>query len=265
MLLIIYLLALFVLLLLVDELARRSATAAWTLFLILPLVFSPFWGSAPDFDTFAHIKLYTILLTACWGNALRFTPAGRSRVGLRLFAVMGAVNILEAVVKDALGAMLPHYLNSAAGMLVLVTLFAEGPVLDTAGLLHDLRWRSLTWPWIIAYAVWNWCFVYLNYPVVAGASIATLGAALLIGFIDRDRVAQTRLYTLAAMMILLFAFPSICLVRTSTAHWACPMGELLASAISLGGAVGYTAWLVGTRRALRRGPRMPEVRFHPHA
>jgi len=118
MLFILDLFVLLVFLLVVDEFARRSAIAAWIVFLTVPPAFAPFWGRTPGFDTFAHIKLYTILLTACWINTLRFTPVGRGRIGPRPFVVLCAVNILEAVVKDALGARTPQAVGCTAWLVV---------------------------------------------------------------------------------------------------------------------------------------------------
>lgn len=261
MLLAVCLSGLFLVLFGLDELARRSRIFAWGFFLALPLLIVPIGGNAPECDAFAYVKLFTMLLTVWWLNALRFTQWKHQSVAFSLFVALPVLNVAEAIGDDALGGTVPHGLNAAAGVLVLATFFAHPLAITLAGPRGDLRWKGLSRTWIVAYSGWNWCFVYLNYPSIAGASIAILGMPLLVGLVDRDRWAQSRFHTLAAALILMYAWPALFTVRFGTADWSWPAGQRLAAMASLALALGCAARMLASGDSLRRGLRLPKIRL----
>ena len=66
--------ALTLVLLMVHEGLRRAGKwVAWCVFLAVPVALTPHWVSVNAFGLFARVKLYTILFSACWLTALRFT------------------------------------------------------------------------------------------------------------------------------------------------------------------------------------------------
>jgi hypothetical protein len=56
-------------------------------------------------------------------------------------------------------------------------------------------------PWVIGYTLWNWTFIYLNYPFLVGHQTAVLAAALMIGMLSPRHWAQTRAATLGLSLL----------------------------------------------------------------
>ena len=214
--------ALTVVLLIVHEAFRRSGSwLAWLAFFVLPIALTPHWISVNEFGLFAWAKLYTVLFSAFWLAALRFTAFGRqpwARAGL---TVLFALNILEAVAVDFGAARPLTLMNAFAGLLLIATLprFASAVCLDT-NRFRDLHYHGLGRAWIVGFTIWNWTFLLLNYPVIAGHHLAVLGATLLVGLIDTRRWLQARCYILAADLIALATFRDTLVPRLDTSHWS---------------------------------------------
>lgn len=56
---------------------------------------------------------------------------------------------------------------------------------------------------IVGYTLWNWVFVYLNYPELAGHHVAVLSAALTLACLDRGLRLQARAASLGLTLLLL--------------------------------------------------------------
>jgi hypothetical protein len=67
--------------------------------------------------------------------------------------------------------------------------------IDVASKHRDLR-LDLSMNWIIGYTLWNWTFVYLNYPSLTGHHTIILAVALIVALCDPQRWLQTRAVTL---------------------------------------------------------------------
>lgn len=227
--------ALTVLLLLVHEGFRRAGEwMAWGWFLALPLALTPHWIAVNDFDLFAWAKLYTILFCACWLTALRFTGLGRRWWAPATVTGLFALNILEAVVVDLVAARPANLVNAAGGLLLVATLprTPRAVRIDANRHFRDLHYSGLSRGWIGAFVLWNWTFLLLNYPLIAGHHLAVLGAAFVVGLIDSRRWLQARMYTLAADLLALATFGPVLLPRTDTSHWSTPhlaLGAALAT------------------------------------
>jgi len=186
-----------------EALRRKGLFCIWTLFGVLPVALTAYWSQNKDFDLFLWVKLYTILFCICWGNWLRFTSHGTNPWFLRTIPVLLAANILEAMTVDILKFGLAHSLNAVTGALLLVALpFGATCVrFDLTSKHRDMRFdTSLTW--IVGYTLWNWSFMYLNYPSLMGHHSAILATALIVAMIDPQRWLQTRAATLGMSLIL---------------------------------------------------------------
>ena len=192
-------------LLLVAQEALRRATpwAVWSLFLLLPLILTPYWMEINQLGVFSWFKFYTVFFCVCWGAALRFTPLGNRAWARRTIPLLLAVNIAEAVILDLFGQGSGHLLNAVAGMLLIATLpYGQGSTqIDSASDSRDMLYATGE-PWVIGYTIWNWTFVYLNYPSLTGHHTAVLAAGLTIALIAPGRWAQTRASTLGVSLLL---------------------------------------------------------------
>ena len=55
--------------------------------------------------------------------------------------------------------------------------------------------------WVIGYTLWNWTFVYLNYPGLMGHHTAVLSAGLIVALYAPLRWSQTRASTLGFSLL----------------------------------------------------------------
>jgi hypothetical protein len=63
--------------------------------------------------------------------------------------------------------------------------------IDTASRSRDIH-LGTSRGWVVGYALWNWTFVYLNYPAYVGHHTAVLLCGLIVGAIDPRLWAQSR-------------------------------------------------------------------------
>ncbi|MBV1692740.1 hypothetical protein KRR38_35195 [Novosphingobium sp. G106] len=227
-----------------NELARRSKAAAYTLFLILPVVLLPLWLHS-DFDTvFRWVKLYSAIAGAALFTLFRFHGLHRYNWIKILVAAVLAVNIAEAVSQDVASGALANLLNAAAGVLNIVTIHRWLGIHRDDEAPHDMLWPGMTVGWIIAYDIWNITFVYLNFPntvfFTAAIVIAPTIAAI---FVKRGTWMQARAYTLAIYMMYIFSF-EVLLSRDIGLQLSLPFPRsegiaLAAALLSLGFNLGY--------------------------
>lgn len=220
-----------------QELLRRSSQwIAWFLFLGLPFALLSHWIQADqDLGVFPWVKLWTMLFAVCYGTAIRFTALGKSRAAVTAAFLLLPANIMEAVVQDMSGGHAAHFLLAATGVLLIISV--PNPFrairIDIGGAFRDLIYEEMTRPWIVGYTLWNWSFVYLNFPSIAGHQLSVLAAALLVGMIDPRRWLQARAYTLAGSLLFLFTLPQKSYPLADTTSWATQSRENFAAASCL--------------------------------
>ncbi len=180
-----------------EALRRANRWAVWGVFLVMPLMLTPYWIRVNELGLFSWFKYYTVFFCVCWGTTLRFTSLGNRAWARCTIPLLLAVNISEAVTLDLCGHGRAHTLNAIAGLLLIATLpyGADSTRIDTA-----TRWRDLHYgvgrSWVIGYTIWNWTFVYLNYPSLTGHHTAVLAAGLVVAMNDPRIWSQTRASTL---------------------------------------------------------------------
>ena len=182
---------------------------------LYPLWWHRYWKM---WDTFLWIKIVSLMPVAtlfatvsrCCQDGLLITSPATMQWGCFLIL---AVNILEAAAADILlkrawSSWSP--LNAvAAVLLVLAMIPSFGTIRGVATANNnnrDILW-SLGGLWVFAYTVWNFMFVYNNYPWACGRHTAVLLAPLLLCHLQQDGPsydtwAQYRCYTLAFYLLL---------------------------------------------------------------
>jgi hypothetical protein len=120
-----------------------------------------------------------------------------------------ALNISEAVMQDFSMGNLPNILNGVAGILSIATLFYGWKGIHAESTKErDMLWPKMTIFWIIAYDIWNWVFVYLNFPGSASGQFMVIMACTIPAlFIKKGTWLQARAFTLAAWFMYYFTAP----------------------------------------------------------
>ena len=216
-------------------LGKCRPAVLWTIFGALPAVCAYHWTCTRNFDLFIWIKLYSIMLCICWGTWFRFGKRDHLKWTQRSIALLLLANVAEATFLDLFGTGTAHLLNAAAGLILMICLLSRIPSTNVDSqsgkrcLLVDV---PITW--IIGYTLWNWSFVYLNYPAYLGHHTAVLAAALAVGLIDRRRWVQARAATLGVNLLWMACFPSQLLELSNTSSWSNPEIETIVAIVSLG-------------------------------
>jgi hypothetical protein len=194
--------------------------ALWLVFGVVPVVLSPGWWRTQNFDAFVWLKIYSVVFAICWATWLRYS--GRSpgpALRMSVVACLG-LNIAEATVKDLLGPGWPHLFNAFAGYLLLVTMPRQSSSvsMEICHPYSDLCY-SASRKWIMGYTLWNWTFVYLNYPAFVGHHTAVLAAALVVGIHTPRLWLQARAATLGFNLLFMGQFGNGLLTLHDASAW----------------------------------------------
>jgi Family of unknown function (DUF5692) len=240
-----------VLLLAQGALRRTNQWVVWGIFLGMPLILTPYWIQVNELGLFSWFKYYTVFFCVCWGAALRFTSLGNRAWARSTIAPLLAVNILEAVVVDLVGHGLAHFLNATAGLLLIATLpyGANSTRIDSASCYRDL-FCGTSRRWVIGYTFWNWAFVYLNYPSLAGHHTAVLAAGWIVAMIEPRRWGQTRAATLGISLLFTATFYNNMVAWMDTSSWFDEQLGIVAAGIAVVFMAGHVVQLGFSRIAL---------------
>ena len=190
-----------------EAFRRAGKWVSWGLFFLVPLALTPYWFAVNSFDLFWWVKSYSVYFCIVWGTALRFTSLGERPWACNTIHLLLAGNILEAIAVDVLETGLAHTLNASAGLILIATLpyGSDSSRIDSAGRYRDLH-SGTSLRWIVGYTIWNWTFVYLNYPSLSGHHTAVLAAGLIVAAIDARRWTQARACTLGLNLLVSATF-----------------------------------------------------------
>lgn len=254
--------ALTVLLLLAQEVFRRANPwATWSVFLLAPLVLMPYWLQINNLGIFPWLKGYSVFFCVCWVTALRFTNLGKKAWARSTIALLLAVNIFEAVAVDLYGHGWAHFLNAAAGLLLIATCVygPDATRIDSANSPQDMLYCTSR-SWVIGYTIWNWTFVYLNYPFLTGYQTAVLAAALIVAMVAPHRWTQTRASTLGINLLFSATYLGPMISWLDTTRWVDERVGIVAAGIGLAFVLGHAihTWLpqarqFGLQLSLRKG------------
>lgn len=228
-------------------LRRAGKWAVWGLFLAVPLALTPYWFRVNEFGPFVWIKFYTVFFCVGWGTAVRLTPLGDRPWARRTIPLLLGANILEATALDLIERGPAHHLNALAGLLLILTVpySREATTIETTRRGRDVLCGTSR-SWVVGYTLWNWTFVYLNYPVWVGHHTAVLLAALIVGVIDPRRWTQARASTLGGIFLATATGNAGLVSWLGTSHWSDPLLGVAAAVIAVVFVVGYSVrvlWL----------------------
>lgn len=191
-----------------NELFRHYKWTGIVFFFVLPIALFPVWTSYGIEYWFKWAKVYSVVFASCWFLLMRYTNLDKYNFAKMVCALFLAINITEAVMQDFTMGYLPNILNGIAGVLSIITCFYgwKGIQADDSK-EKDMVWPMMTTLWIIAYDVWNFVYVYLNFPGSATAQFQVIMAATIPAlFIKKGSWLQARGFTLAVWFMFYFTF-----------------------------------------------------------
>ncbi|QVK17624.1 hypothetical protein KHQ81_12325 [Mycoplasmatota bacterium] len=221
---------LILLLLLVNEITRRSKWAAICCYIIAPIVLTIFlWPKSAGAGTsggywFAWVKTYSALAGVIGFMAIRYIKrVGNNKYALYFpFAIL-TINIIEAIFRDIEvfsihgeiqnGIFLQggpwNIINAIAGIFLVLSLTGWAGIRIAKTKSKDMIWADQLWFWIIAYDLWNIAYCYnciSNRAMYAGVVI--LVACTVAEIFKRGAWLQHRAMTLAlwAMFSLSYSY-----------------------------------------------------------
>jgi hypothetical protein len=192
-----------------NELFRHYKWSGFIFFIGLSIVLGILvWPNQGVVYWFKWAKIYSVVLASVFFLLMRFTRVYEFKIA-KLFCVFFlAGNIAEAVVQDFSMGFTPNILNGFAGVLSILTCYYGYEGIKADNSKHkDMIWPKMTILWIIAYDVWNFVYVYLNFPASASAQLMVILAATIPAlFIKKGTWLQARAYTLAIWFMFYFTF-----------------------------------------------------------
>ncbi|HRY82345.1 MAG TPA: DUF5692 family protein [Candidatus Moranbacteria bacterium] len=192
-------------LLLSQEIFRRFPKFTLAFFIVLPIILITYLiDNKIRMDWFSLTKIFSVTFAIIWFSIFRLTSFGETKFAKNGIYLILVINIFEAIAKDVLSGGVAHYFNAAAGILSIITLNKINSINTTKDKNLDVNWEGMTLFWIIGNTIWDWTFIYLNYPSVSAHHIAVLGAPLIIAFFNKGRWLQARVLTLGAYLFFLF-------------------------------------------------------------
>ena len=168
-----------VILLALNELFRYVKWSGFAFFIGGALLLTIFvWPYQGIVYWFKWAKVYSVVTAAVFFLLMRFTQVHQFKLA-KLFCVgFLAINIAEAVAQDFSMGLVPNLLNGVAGVLSIATCFYGCTEIHADNSpQQDMIWPKMTILWIIAYDVWNFVYVYLNFPASASAQLMVIVAA----------------------------------------------------------------------------------------
>ena len=267
-----------------NELARLNKWFALTAFVALPLVLTVFvWPTtaAPGTSTgtwFHWVKVYSALAGCLGFLALRFIKGASANKWMLMFPpfILG-LNIFEAVIRDfqvyGMGAhnMVDgvfmysgpwNLMNGVAGLINLITISGWMGIRLSKDARRDMVWPDMIWPWIIAYDLWNFAYVYncvSDHSFYAGLALL-LSCTIPAFFIKKGSWLQARAQTLAFWMMWTMAVPTFVndsMFAVKSSHSAAALMTL--SALSLAANIGVLVYAIYRIRKYHLNPLRDEL------
>lgn len=217
-------------LMVLNEAARANKWIGLILFVGLPVVLTLFvWpttaGPGSSTGTWFHwVKVYSALAGCLGFMALRFIPKLQHNKWALIFppAIL-AFNIMEAVIRDFQVSHLHglvdgvimnggawNIMNGIAGIINIIIISGWFGIIISHDKQKDMIWPDQIWPWIIAYDVWNFAYVYNcvgDHSFYAGAALL-ISCTLAAFLVKKGSWLQACAQTLAFWMMFTMSYPA---------------------------------------------------------
>lgn len=262
-----------------NELSRQSTKAALFFFVALPLVLTPVWllKDAEITSWFTWVKVYSALAGCIIFMVIRYTKFAEKNKWFLFFpALILGVNIAEAVAREfqVSGFNGVHdgmkivggtwnYFNATAGILNTLLICGWMGIFVSSKKSRDMIWPAQIVPWIVAYDLWNFAYVYNCAP---GNALYSGGALLLACTIPallwaKGAWLQHRAATLAFWMMWVMTMPyffadgsmfKVAVSYNPTAQWIVALASFAAN-------VALAVWQISRIIKNRQNPLKDEI------
>ncbi|TCI42877.1 hypothetical protein EVJ27_11565 [Exiguobacterium sp. SH3S2] len=270
-----------------NEFSRTTKWGGIALFLILPVILTIFvWPTtaAPgnEYGTgtwFNWVKTYSALAGCLGFMAIRYYPSIAKKKWVLWFPPgILALNILEACIRDfqvyMYGAWDGAYIdnlwvmsgpwnimNGIAGLLNIIAICGWVGIKISNDKSKDMIWPDMIWPWIIAYDLWNFAYVYnciSDHSFYAGFALL-LACTIPSFFIKKGAWLQHRAHTLALWIMFIMTIPSFAdrLAPVPSTHD--PKAFFIVSLVSLLANIALVAYQFYRIRKLKLNPLKDEI------
>ncbi len=188
------------------ELFRCSSKLTFIVFIILPWLLLPWWIGYYHFSWFFWAKIYSVTFDITLIFIYRYTRFSESKLLPYAIWIIFLINIGEAMLYDAVAINRLQLINVVTGLILIYTMPGPGSMsIDKTTTYRDFSW-DISYRWILAYTLWNWIFVYGNWPEIGCRHhLAVLGAPLLIALYNRKHWVQARAFTLGTYFMVWFS------------------------------------------------------------
>ena len=221
-------------LLLLNEITRRSKYLSIGVYILLPIILTIFvWpktageGSTSGY-WFAWVKTYSALLGIIGFMAIRHIKRLEGSKFMFIFtAAILSFNILEAVYRDyevyanfnglkvvengltMMGGSW-NIINAIAGIISIITITGWLGIKIANTKSRDLVWPDMLWFWIIAYSLWNasYCYNSISDRSFYAGTLLVITAMIASFFIKKGVWLQHRAQTLALYAMFTLTIPA---------------------------------------------------------
>ncbi|MBU5227019.1 hypothetical protein KQI36_10250 [Clostridium senegalense] len=270
-------LVVFLVLIGLNELGRRSKYGGIFLFVVLPIILTfAIWPKTTEGtsvnDWFHYAKVYSALAGCIGFWIIRHVKDVSTKKWVLCFPpLILAINICEAVARDfqiyglhlnkeIFEGMMTlsgpwNIMNGIAGILNIITITGWFGICISKDKSKDMLWPDMLWFWIVAYDIWNFAYTYNCLPDHSWYC----GLALLLAptfaafFIKKGAWLQHRAQTLALWCMFAMTCPSFIdesqfAVRSSHNSTALFIVSLIALIANIAVFIYYAYKIVKTKR-----------------
>lgn len=258
-------------LILVNEITRRSKWCSIAVYIIMPIVLTiAIWPKTAGADSpsgywFAWTKTYSALAGVMGFMALRYIKGLDKNKFMLLFPpLILSINILEAVYRDFQcfsingvenGLLIIggpwNIINGIAGILNILAISGWCGIFISKDKSRDMIWPDQLWFWIMAYNIWNFSYTYncISDRSFYAGLILLMSSTISTFLIKKGAWLQHRaqclaLYAMFALTVPTFAESSKFAVKSSHNSNAL----LLLSILSLGVNIGVFIYKIKCKR-----------------
>lgn len=208
-------------LVLLNEISRRSKILSIVMYIFIPIVLFALIGfgvvGSPSSKTwFGTVKAVSALLGVLGFMLIRYTKVEHTKFAIYFPVAILGINILEAVYRDievfmnykevtvdeAGLTLLGGYwnlFNAAAGILLILTMTGFVGIRVAKTPSKDMIWPDQVWFWIVAYDIWNaaYCYNCISTRAMYSGIALLVSCTVAEAFFKRGAWLQHRAQTLA--------------------------------------------------------------------
>ena len=172
-------------------------------FILTPLIVTPLWMTYESLDWFKWVKAYSLAIIIIAITLTKYKKFYSSKKLFNFIYAFLGINIIEALIKDLATLDFVSAINIFIGTVLVISLIGKDNKIyvDIKSKSKDLITPKLDQHWIIIYTLWNWIYVYGQYPEFALKHIAILAVPFFFELLTKGTWLQARAITLGFHVI----------------------------------------------------------------